>query len=142
MVKQFAGHLHDILMQFAWVRGSGARTTRESIHPIFPTLHDQVLSSRLLCARGRGSRIFRIDYPILRSIIPHISSNIFFPVEILEDRSILIFRRMRMRARHGLRSEHCAIHVLIVSYLEKEQKDGCLLKIIRERITNFVGMRF
>lgn len=51
MVKQFAGHLHDILMQFAWVRGSGARTTRESIHPIFPTLHDQVLSSRLLCAR-------------------------------------------------------------------------------------------
>ena len=77
MVKQFAGHLHDILMQFAWVRGSGARTTvRESIHPIFPTLHPRFY--RLVVrAPGRGSRISRIDYrgPVIDHPVP--SCNIF-----------------------------------------------------------------
>lgn len=76
MVKQFAGHLHDILMQFAWVRGSGARTTRESIHPIFPTLHRGfIVSSCVHEDVDRGYTIFRIDYRILWSIIP--SCNIF-----------------------------------------------------------------
>lgn len=35
MVKQFARRLHDILMQFAWARGSGG-SARESIQPISP----------------------------------------------------------------------------------------------------------
>ena len=54
MVKQFAGRLHDILMQFAWVRGSGGCSTRESIQPILRWLSpDFIVSSYLHRGRER-----------------------------------------------------------------------------------------